>query len=147
MRSRPPCVFDTNSLISALLIRTSVSRRAFDKALDYYQVLISKETVAEFDDVASREKFGKYLREGEREGFEELLHREARFVEVTEAVKASRDPDDDKFLALAIAGAAEVIVSGDKDLLVLDPFWGVRIVRPRAFVEEFPPLGQGMLQP
>ncbi len=68
MRSRTPCVFDTNSLISALLIKTSVSRKAFDKALDHYQILLSDETAAEFDDVAGREKFEKYLEEGEREG-------------------------------------------------------------------------------
>lgn len=145
MRSRPSCVFDTNSLISALLIRTSVARRAFDKALDYYQVLISDETVAEFDDVSSREKFEKYLEEGEREGFEELLYREATFVKVTETIKASRDPDDDKFLELAVAGAAAVIVSGDKDLLVLDPFRGVRIVTPSVFVKEFPPVAEEAL--
>lgn len=51
-----------------------------------------------------------------------MLHREAKLVEVTETIKASCDPEDDKFLELAVAGAAEVIVSGDKDLLVLDPF-------------------------
>jgi len=145
MTSRPPCVFDTNSLISALLINTSVSRKAFDKAIDHYQILISDETAAEFDDVAGHEKFEKYLNVGEREGFEELLHREARLVEVSETVAASRDPDDDKFLALALAGEAEVIVSGDEDLLVLDPFRGVRIVRPRTFVEEFPPAEQKAL--
>lgn len=144
MRNRPSCVFDTNSLISALLINTSISRRAFDKALDHYRLLISDETVAEFDDVAGREKFETYLEAGEREAFEELLHREAQFVEVTETVEASRDPDDDKFLELAVAGEAEVIVSGDQDLLVLDPFQGVRIVRPRTFVEEFPPIEEAL---
>jgi len=144
MRNRPSCVFDTNSLISALLINTSISRRAFDKALDHYRLLISDETVAEFDDVAGREKFETYVKEGEREAFEELLHREAQFVEVIEAVEASRDPDDDKFLELAVAGEAEVIVSGDQDLLVLDPFQGVRIVRPRTFVEEFPPMEEAV---
>lgn len=76
--SKSPCVFDTNSLISALLIDTSISRKAFDKALDHYQLLISDETVAEFDDVTGREKFNDYLKKGEREGFEELLHREAK---------------------------------------------------------------------
>jgi len=145
MKSRSPCVFDTNSLISALLVNTSVSRRAFDKALDYYQILISDETVAEFDDVARREKFEKYLKAGEREGFEELLHREARFIEVTETVEACRDSDDDKFLELALAGGEEIIMSEDKDLLVLDPFQGVRIARPRSFVEEFPPLQEEAL--
>ncbi len=71
MRSKPLCIFDTNCLISALLARGSVSRRAFDKALDHYQILISRETAAEFDDVAGREKFERYLEEGEREGFQE----------------------------------------------------------------------------
>jgi predicted nucleic acid-binding protein len=56
MKNKPPCVFDTNSLISALLIKTSVSRKAFDKALDYWQLLISDETVSEFEDVAGRER-------------------------------------------------------------------------------------------
>jgi putative PIN family toxin of toxin-antitoxin system len=133
-------VFDTNSLISALLISTSVSRQAFDKALDHYQVLISTERISEFDDVASRKKFEKYLDPEEREGFEELLHREARFVEVSEEITACRDPDDDTFLALAVAGDADVLISGDEDLLVLDPFRGVRIVQPRAFLDAFPPV-------
>lgn len=140
MRNRPRCVFDTNCLISALLIRTSVARKAFDKALDHYQILISEETIAEFDEVSSRAKFAKYLEEGEREGFEELLYREATFVVVKETIRASRDPDDDKFLDLAVAGTATVIVSGDKDLLVLDPFRGVRIVQPGIFLMELPPI-------
>ena len=63
-------MFDTNSLISALLISTSISRHAFDKALDYYQILVSDETVAEFDDVTGREKFETYVKAGEREAFE-----------------------------------------------------------------------------
>jgi len=145
MTSKPRCVFDTNSLISALLVSTSVSRKAFDKALNAYQVLISDETVAEFDDVAGREKFEPYITAEEREGFEERLHREARFVEVTERLEACRDPDDDKFLELAIAGGADILISGDNDLLVLDPFQGVRIVSPRSFVEEFPPLEETAL--
>jgi predicted nucleic acid-binding protein len=66
MNDRVPCIFDTNSLISAFLIKTSVSRQAFDKALDYYQILISNETAAEFDDVSRRGKFKSYLKEGER---------------------------------------------------------------------------------
>lgn len=51
----------------------------------------------------------------------------------------SPDPDDDKFLELALSGNASVIVSGDDDLLCLDPFRDIRIVPPRAFVEDFPP--------
>lgn len=139
MTSRPACVFDTNSLISALLIRTSISRTAFDKALDHYRILVSAATTEEFDDVASREKFTSYLEEEEKERFEELLYREATYVSVHDTVTESPDPDDDKFLELALSGNASVIVSGDDDLLCLDPFRDIRIVPPRAFVEDFPP--------
>lgn len=140
MRSKLRCVFDTNCLISALLIRTSISRAAFDKALEHHQILVSSETMAEFDDVAGREKFDSYLTAEEREGFEERLHREARFVEVTDAVEASRDPDDDMFLSLAVSGEADYLVSGDEDLRTLDPFDGIRIVSPATFVEDVPPV-------
>lgn len=144
MMNRLPSVFDTNSATSALLISTLISRHAFGKTLDHYQILVSDETVAEFDDVTGREKFETCIKAGEREAFEELLHREAMFVEVEQTVEASRDPDDDKFLAVALDGKAEVIVSGEQDLLVLDPSRCVRIVKPRVLVEEFPPVGEAL---
>jgi uncharacterized protein len=49
-------------------------------------------------------------------------------------VQACRDPRDDKFLHAALNGEAEAIVTGDQDLLVLDPFHGVRILSPAAFL-------------
>lgn len=47
----------------------------------------------------------------------------------------SRDPDDDKFLACALAAEAELIVSGDKDLLDVSPYDGITVLGPRAFVD------------
>jgi predicted nucleic acid-binding protein len=47
----------------------------------------------------------------------------------------SRDPDDDHVLAAAVVGEADCIVTGDKDLLVLDPYEGIRIVTPREFLD------------
>jgi predicted nucleic acid-binding protein len=47
---------------------------------------------------------------------------------------ACRDPTDDKFLELAVSGNADLILSGDKDLLTLHPFRGIPIVTPAAFV-------------
>jgi len=44
-------------------------------------------------------------------------------------------PDDDMILATAIAGSAECIVTGDKDLLVMNEFQGVKIVSPKDFSE------------
>jgi uncharacterized protein len=54
-------------------------------------------------------------------------------VEVIEKVQECRDPKDDKILELALNGQAPYIVSGDRDLLVLNPFREVKIVT----VEEF----------
>jgi putative PIN family toxin of toxin-antitoxin system len=52
---------------------------------------------------------------------------------VVKAVKD--DPDDDKYLAAALLGRAEVLVSGDHHLLDLRDYQGVRILKPRAFLE------------
>lgn len=47
------------------------------------------------------------------------------------------DPDDDKFLACAISGECKVIVSGDRHLLKLSGYWGIVVLTPRAFVEQY----------
>jgi uncharacterized protein len=57
----------------------------------------------------------------------------AELVTINEAVTGCRDPDDDKFLELAVNGRADVIISGDNDLLVLDVFRGIPIITPAAF--------------
>jgi putative PIN family toxin of toxin-antitoxin system len=59
----------------------------------------------------------------------------AELVTITERVTECRDPKDNKFLELALNGRADVIVSGDHDLLVLNPFKGIPIVKPAAFVQ------------
>lgn len=46
------------------------------------------------------------------------------------------DPDDDKFFACAIAGGADLIISGDKHLLKMSGYQGIKVVRPRQFVDE-----------
>jgi uncharacterized protein len=62
----------------------------------------------------------------------------AELVTITGRISACRDPRDDKFLELAVNGHADVIVSGDADLLVLDVFRGIPIVTPGAFVHAVP---------
>jgi predicted nucleic acid-binding protein len=59
----------------------------------------------------------------------------AELVAITERIAACRDPKDDKFLELAVAGRADLIVTGDADLLVLNPFRDISIVTPAAFVQ------------
>ena len=62
-----------------------------------------------------------------------LLRGEA--VAPEERITACRNQKDDKFLEVAVAGGADVMVSGDQDLLVLDPFSGLPIVPPTCFLQ------------
>jgi uncharacterized protein len=129
-------VFDTNTVVSALLLKNSVSRKAFDTAREQGILLISKETMTELNEVLRREKFDKYLTEQERLHFLAKLVREAHLIEVINEIQECRDPDDDKFLELAVSGRADFLVSGDKDLLTMNPFRQIPIVTPRELMLE-----------
>lgn len=61
---------------------------------------------------------------------------DAEGVAIAERIVACRDPTDDKFLELAVNGHADLIVSGDGDLLALNPFRDIPIVTPAIFVQE-----------
>ena len=64
----------------------------------------------------------------------------ASFLEIVEPSaqenQVSRDADDDQILGTAVAGNADCIITGDKDLLVLKEFQGIDILTPRAFVDQ-----------
>lgn len=128
-------VIDTNVIISAVLLKQSIARKAFDQAQAYGTLLISLDTLNELNDVLRREKFNKYLSEDERLRFLSILVRDAARVDVKDTIEECRDPKDNKFLELAVSGKADYIISGDKDLLDLSPFRGIPIVSPRQFLE------------
>ena len=135
MTTRPRFVLDTNLVVSAVLIKQSISRRAFDKAGQEGQILLSMAVVSELNEVLKREKFNKYLLERERLSFLNVLVHEAELIQISETISACRDPKDNKFLELAINGQADAIISGDQDLLVLNPFREVSIVDPHQFLQ------------
>jgi putative PIN family toxin of toxin-antitoxin system len=127
-------VLDTNTLVSRLLMPGGTAARAVDHALALGVPLVSDDTLAELAEVLSRPRFDRYVSLAERQRFVALLGGVARRVAITHRVQACRDPRDDKFLHVALNGEAEAIVTGDSDLLVLDPFHGVRILSPAAFL-------------
>ena len=129
--------FDTNVIVSAVLLAASVPRRAFDKALDEGKILISVPTLLELSEALSRKKLNAYLLEEERMHFLVALLKEAEMVEITETITDCRDAKDNKFLELAVSGKADCIVSGDADLLVLNPFRGIPILTPREFLTRY----------
>ncbi len=128
-------VFDNNVLVSAALL-TGAPRKAFDKLLDNGIVLVSIPVLLELADVLNRPKFNKYVTHDERMRFMVSFLKVAEMIEVRETIKVCRDPKDDKLLELAVSGNADFLVTGDKDLLVLNPFRGVEIITPREFLEK-----------
>ena len=127
-------VFDTNVVVSAMLLPLSIPRRALDRAMREGRTLISAATITELDEVIHLPKFDKYLSEEERIEFLTTLVHEAELVNVVETVTDCRDPRDNKFLELAVSGRATHIVTGDSDLLVLHPFRGIIVVSPSMFL-------------
>jgi len=127
-------VFDTNAIISAALLKQSVTRRAYERAIGQGKLIASVETIEEVSEVLGRPDFGRYVTEDERLEFLAVFMQETKLVSVRERVDECRDPDDNKILELAVSGHAVCIVSGDKDLLVLNPFRGIVILTPAEFL-------------
>ena len=68
-------------------------------------------------------------------GFLNPFYSKLQFVAVSTVVKECRDPDDDKFLACALDGAAYYVVSGDSDLLSMREYKGIKIVTANEFLD------------
>ena len=66
-------VFDTNTVVSALLLRESISRQAFDRANQSGKIVLSLDVIAELNDVLGRTKFDRYIQASERYQFLALL--------------------------------------------------------------------------
>jgi len=127
-------VVDTNVLVSRLLAPSSTAARAVDQALAHGNLLGSEETLAELAEVLARPKFDPYVSREDRREFIRMLGGVMQIVPIIRRVAVCRDPRDDKFLELAVAGEAAAIISGDKDLLVLNPWHGIPILTPAAFI-------------
>jgi putative PIN family toxin of toxin-antitoxin system len=103
--------------------------------------VLSEAVFGEIAEVLSRPKFTRYPTEDRRSEALELLAAAARWVDPAERVEDCRDAKDNRYLELALAARAAAIVSGDEDLLVLNPWRGVRVLRPAQLLRELEPDG------
>lgn len=127
-------VFDTNVLISAFLLSQSKPRQALERAENIGVIILSNSVFSELKEVLYRPKFDRYLTKERRQEILENLTETAQFIDVTEQINECRDPKDNKYLELAVSGQAECIVTGDDDLLVLNPFRGIEILTVQEFL-------------
>jgi putative PIN family toxin of toxin-antitoxin system len=128
-------VIDTNVLISAFILPSSAARKALNKARKDGFVIVSKESADELADVLIKPKFDKYLPLDIRLEIIDDFISIAYFIEPEVTISECRDPKDDKFLELACSAKATCIVTGDQDLLVLNPFRGIPIITTAEFLK------------
>ena len=118
---RKRVVFDTSTIIGAVLFPSSLPARAFYHAAIDHQLVASVETLNELRDVRCREKFNQWRTEAERTEFLALYLDVVEIVALKSPTQDCRDPKDDKFLSLACSAEADCMVSSDEDLLVFTP--------------------------
>ncbi|MDP2817175.1 MAG: putative toxin-antitoxin system toxin component, PIN family [Polaromonas sp.] len=129
-----PIVIDTGVLVSAAIRPQSVPALALERALLHYDVCASPATFEELKTVLLRPKFDRYVSAATRQAFVEGLSQHLRMAQVTQQVTDCTDPKDNKFLALAVAVSAEMIVASDPHLTQMHPWQGIPILPPAAFL-------------
>jgi len=127
-------VFDTNVIVSAVILPLSVPRQSVNKALDEGVLLFSEATMSELADVLFRQKLDRYVSREERSRFLQQLVTVAKSVPIIRIVRECHDPKDDKFLELALNGRADMIITGDADLLRLHPWRDIAILSPTEYL-------------
>ena len=127
-------VFDTNTLVSAVIFPNSVPDKALQKAEREGDLVRSLATFLELVEVLQRPKFDKYVSIETRLNFIEKY--EALFIlyPITYTTTDCRDPKDNKFLELGVSAKCKVIITGDSDLLVLHPYHGISILKAAEFL-------------
>jgi len=130
-------VFDTNSFISAALLSGSVNSHAIDHAFNIGEVVVSAVSFAELTEVIFRKKFDKYLTEERKLQILQKLELDTHLISVKVIFDVCRDPKDNKFLELAVEAGAACLITGDKDLLILNPFKIFPFLPHRSFWKSF----------
>jgi uncharacterized protein len=129
-------VVDTNLMIRALL-SAGPARRFFELAPLSHQLLYHAEQLLELRDVAARPRLNVAT-----QALDELIDRIQRYGQPIEseldAPGDCRDPKDNYILAMALGGAADIILTEDEDLLVLHPWRQIRILRLFQFLQDHP---------
>jgi len=127
-------VVDTNVFVSAVLKLNSLPFLVVRWIDEYEGLLKSAATEREILSVLSRPQIAAVTIPAFRDDLAKMLA-SAELVAITERITACHDPHDDKFLELAVNGRADLIVSGDADLLALNPFRDIPILTPAAFIQ------------
>jgi uncharacterized protein len=137
MASHSRIVLDKNVFVSALLASDSTPGLVVRWTLRNGIPLASGATTLELQQVLRRPKFAKLISSNIIDEFLTSYRKAFQLIPITSSLMVCRDPRDDKFLEVTVDGHADVIVSGDEDLLSLNPFQGIRFLTPQTFLAVF----------
>jgi putative PIN family toxin of toxin-antitoxin system len=125
-------VFDTNVLIAAFLTEGVCSKLLVRARRQEFERFLSEDIILEFERNL-RKKFA-FSPSEIKDARSVLLEASGKIVhKISPIVPICRDPEDDKILACAKQTDADYLVTGDQDLLVIDPYDRTKIVAPRDF--------------
>ena len=130
----PRVILDTNLLISRALTPSSLTASAVRLIVDHCDLLVSQATMDEFASTLTRIQSKGYVKQDEALVLITAYKEMVEWVPIIKRVQECRDPKDDKFLELALNGRADYIITGDKDLLVLNPFIETQILTTKDFI-------------
>lgn len=135
---RPRAVFDTNLLVSYLLVHRPPIALLIDEQLaqERFTLVSAPVLLEELARVLRYPRLQRYYDTEQRDRFVALIAALSELVELPEEIPPiSRDPDDDRVIACAVVGRADGIVSGDRDLLDLREVGGIPILTAAQFLE------------
>lgn len=128
-------VIDANVLISGLLKGGTPRRIYLAFKRGEFNLILSSTMFEEIMHVLGCRKFQNLINSEERKELAYFLQTKAKFVTPIESISICREPEDDHILACAVEAKADSIVTGDKDLLVLNPFRDISILTPAKFLK------------
>ena len=127
-------VIDTGVIVSALIKKEGISRIAFLTAIEVCVPLIAVDTLIELEEVLSRPKFNRFFSSEDQVSIIASIIDRGQLIEVNSSVELCRDSTDNKFINLALDGKADVILSGDPDLLSLNSISNILVLNPSDFL-------------
>lgn len=126
-------VIDTNVWISYLIggyLKETLDNKILSNEI---KILFSEDMLKEFFEVVSRPKFKKIFSEKRIKELVILMRKFEETIQIKERINICRDPKDNLILETAVSGKADLIITGDDDLLSLSPFRNIRIITPDKF--------------
>lgn len=138
-------VVDANVLISSALSKRGAPYKLMRALYGRAHIVFTLETFAEFETRLWRSKFDAYLDIGQRRALLRNARNMAHWIEAPSKGHYCRDPDDDKFIHAALAADCRWLVTGDSDLLNLDPLDDLRLVSANDALNQIPWLDNASL--